>query len=222
MSASTESSDLIVWVWAGALLVASAVLPFVLSAGIGLDVPVLRSTVGILGELAFAAAMVLFAWGWRGRGSVVAGRRAGVIALTALAVVPLAMWLASGLADLTLGPLTTTDDARVWWGDAYQVLWIGAAALAVAEIWRAGVVPRPWNRVPAWGLLVVVGVGAITQIASVSLVNAGAGDQLALITLWQLSSLAMFVVPLGLGIAAIVLGLRRTPPPTVQVFPPAA
>ncbi len=220
MSAPTEPPALTVWVWAGALLVASAVLP--LALGVGVDAPVLRSTVGILGQFSFAASMALFAWGWRGRGSVVAGRRTGVVALAVLAVFPLAMWLASGVADLAFGSQTTTDDGRCWWGTVYQVVWISAAALAAAEIWRAGVVPRPWNRMPAWGLLVVVGVGAITQVVSVSLVTGGAGDQLTLITLWQLSSLAVFVVPVALGVSAIVLGLRRTPPPTVQVYPPAA
>ncbi len=206
------------WVWGGGLLLASAVVPLVLGA------PGLTGGPGIANTLfawvamsAFSAALVIFAFGLGGRGSVVARRPWGVAAMVALAAVGPVMWVVTGI-------LPSSD------GDPQRYLILGyidlavrfAAALAtVVAIGRARAVPPPWNWSPAWGLAALVVVNVITQVVGVALGSAPESQE-ALFALFGMSSLVSVAVPSLLGILAIVLGSRAEPRGAVVVYPPQA
>jgi len=220
MTEAGRSATVTAWVWGGGLLIASALLPIIATSS--LNDPATRATVGWIGTLAFTSALLLFAFGWRGRGSVVAGRPAGVIAMT--------VWGMSGpLSAVTAALLPPYDDASAGIYEAlYYVellVWLAAGIVSVVAIARAGVVPPPWNRAPAWAFAAIVGVGVAMQIAMVGV--AGRPDsQDALLLLSGADSLVRTVVPLSLGILALVVGLRGEPQPetrpSVQVYPPTS
>jgi hypothetical protein len=96
-------------------------------------------------------------------------------------------------------------------------VWLAAAIIAVAAVARAGVIARPWNIAPAIGLAVVAGTGALLQVVGVSTGADGMGFGL----LRLLNELVMILVPVLLGVLALVLGLRPAPaePTPVQVYP---
>lgn len=204
------------WVWGGALLIASALLPLVTTASVN-DLGT-RAVFRWIGILAFTAALLLFALGWRGRGSVVARRPVGLAALI--------MWAIIGPLGAVVGAMLPPydDGAAGFYSALYNVemlVWLGAGIVATVAIARAGVVPAPWNRVPIWAFLVVVGVGVLSQVVAVALAGRP-GDQDALGLLFGLTALLSLLAPMLLGILAIVLGLRIDPRPTVQVYPPAS
>jgi len=90
------------WVWGGVLLVVSAVVPQVLYAGV--DAPG-RSVLYWFGMVAFSAALLLFAYGWpmpRGRGAVAAGQPSGTVALTVLALWPLASAIVASIVPASV------------------------------------------------------------------------------------------------------------------------
>lgn len=201
------------WVWGGSLLIASAVIPSALQ---GVYEPVIREVGFWAATLAFTAAMMLFAFGWQGSRSVVGRERYGIIGLIALALVPLAGVIVTGAI-----PASVQEEQSFVTAYSYSLLLLQlvAATLAVVAVWRGGAVSRPWNRVPAWGLAALVGVTVATQLIAVATMSQ---DQVALTLLWQVLSLVGFVVPVGLGILAIVLGMRTEPRPPVAVYPPPA
>jgi hypothetical protein len=130
------------WIWGGALLAASAVVPTAVRAvapgGFG-------SGVAIVTAVLFAASLLVFAFGLRGRGSIVARRPPGMAALLVLAVLP-------PIVELALSALATEQDISLLQILSFAQLAAAAAALvAVVAIGRAAVVPRPWQWAPAWG-----------------------------------------------------------------------
>lgn len=199
------------WIWGGALLAASAVAPLAARAvapgGFGAGVAVVTA-------LLFAASLVVFAFGLRGKGSIVAGRAPGIAALLVLAIVPPIIEVAIPVAT------TEQDIPRLQIFSVAQLAVTAAAALAaVVAIGRAGAVPRPWRWAPAWGLAVIVVASALPQIVAVSASGQGLDD---LMGLFALGSLVIVVVPLALGILAMVLGARGLAAPSPQIYPPTA
>lgn len=199
------------WIWGGALLAASAVAPMAARAvapgGFGAGVAVVTA-------LLFAASLVVFAFGLRGKGSIVAGRAPGIAALLVLAIVPPIIEVAIPVAT------TEQDIPRLQIFSVVQLAVTAAAALAaVVAIGRTGAVPRPWRWAPAWGLAIIVVASALPQIVAVSASGQGL-DQL--MGLFALGSLVIVVVPLALGILAMVLGARGLAAPSPQIYPPTA
>ena len=212
MTNGTQQSVTRAWVWGGALLVVSALIPTALQ---GVFEPTVSRVGFWVSVLAFAAAMLLFAFGWRGTGAVAGQQRYGVIALIVVGLWPVARAIVGAVVPVELWQQPVFS---MGFGYADLLLQLAAAILAVVAIWRGGVVPRPWNRAPAWALVALVAVSAIVQIVAVATQSQ---DQVTLILLGQVAGLVTFVVPVGLGILAIVLGLRVDPRPPVAVYPPA-
>jgi len=202
------------WLWGGGLLAASAVLPM-----LGPDVsltPVLVWT----GRLLTAAAYAVFALGIRREGSIVARRPLGVIALLLMAFVPSIIELVTPAAEI---PTDSGMPENLWLlqllGYVSLAIWAAAALVAVVEIGRARVVPDPWRWAPAAGLALGAALYVVSQVA---LVAVGAQGVQEFATLLAISSaVGAVLVPLALGILAMVLGARGRPAAPAQVYPPA-
>ncbi|MBN9178619.1 MAG: hypothetical protein J0I43_14810 [Microbacterium sp.] len=200
------------WLGGGALLAAAAVLPLVFGAGVG--VGLIPRT---LGQMLVLAAMVVFAFGLRGTGSLVARRPVGMIALLVLGLVPLVFTLAT--------PSSVSED-EVWLlqilGYSELVVSVGAALVAAIEIARARVVPDPWRWAPTVALAVIVFVQAAAQVIGVAV---GSERLLDLVPALSAAGFATAVlVPLALGVIAMMLGARGRqgiPAASPQVYPPA-
>lgn len=198
------------WVWGGGLLILGAVLPFAARPVGGITATI----IGVAGSVAFAAAMLLFAFG---RHSVVARRPLGVAALVALAVLAVASYA------WAFAPYE--DAAAFEWivaGTNVQVvLELAASIVAVVQVARAGAVPHAVRWVPLIALLVLVlpqVLISVLAVATPSLLNAELAQPLLSIV-----SLCGFAAPVGLGIVAIVVGLQplRRAEASVPVFPAA-
>lgn len=203
------------WLWGGGLLAASAALPMLGQSFYG--TPVLLWTARLLA----AAALVVFALGVRGEGSVVARRPVGMVALFVLAIVPPLIEL---LTPALVMPSTTSGLPDNLW--LVQVMGYGgiaiagaAALVAVVEIARARVVPDPWRWAPAWALAAIAGTYVLSQVL---IVAAGAAALETYATLLAITGAAAALVPLALGILAMVLGARGLAAAPAQVYPPPA
>lgn len=197
------------WIVAGILLIISAVLPLTLSIAPG---GTFGSAVSLLAALSFSAAVIVFAFGWRGQGSVVAGAPTGVVALVVLAVVGPVSWIL-----FLVFPFGVSVVALAWIGNGIQVVSLIAAVIAALAIGRSGVVPRPWNWAPAWAWGVVVATQVIFQLVLAS----GVGltpDQELLIAVNGLLTVVDTAASLFIGILAIVLASRPDPRPAVEIY----
>lgn len=213
MTDARRSFPTAAWVWGGSLLLASVLLQVLLTGSLS-GATGLSGVVLWLGILSHSAALLVFAFGWRG-GSVTARRP---VPTTALVV--LALWGPLGAVLSRVIVITPeASEVGVTLGYVEIAVWFGAALVAVVGIQRAGVVPRPWHRAPMWGLAIVAGTGVFTQVAGVAL---GQRSMELLLLLFQFSGLVTIAVPLLLGILAVVLGLRDERPTQVHVYPPAA
>jgi len=203
------------WLWGGGLLAASAALPMLGQSFYG--TPVLLWTARLLA----AAALVVFALGVRGEGSVVARRPVGTVALFVLAIVPPLIEL---LTPALVMPSTTSGLPDNLW--LVQVMGYGgiaiagaAALVAVVEIARARVVPDPWRWAPTWALAAIAGTYVLSQVL---IVAAGAAALETYAALLAITGAAAALVPLALGILAMVLGARGLAAAPAQVYPPPA
>jgi len=200
------------WLIGGVLFIAATVLGLVLSP-VGL---------GIIGDVVFAAAVLVFAFGIRGAGSVTARRPLGTTALTVLAV-----WTVVGSALITMlvtggfGLEVVTDN-----GSATAPFLVAnyvdigvqfvASLIAVVQIGRAGVVPRPWNWAPAWALAAISIPWIIDRMLWVSQpVDVGAWAYI----LGSLDGLVRIGAGIFLGTLAIVLANIGSRSRTVPVYP---
>lgn len=181
-----------VWVLGGILL-----LGYVL---IGLALPMMAGTATVT-RIAFAAATVLFAIGWRGVGSVTARRPLGTVALILLGVWPWVMDLLWLVFPATPSSLAAMPIVSV--GTVVQLL---VAIVAVTQIARAGVVPQPWSWTPTIALVMVV-LAQVLMMAFASISH----DQTALVAAMDVAALAQAVAVAGVGVVAIVLATRAEP-----------
>ncbi len=214
---ATQRHARLTWIVGGSLLIAYAVL---LLLGQGIQPAWIPGARYLLHAL-WAAALVVFAFGIRGAGSIVAKRPAGVVALLVAAAMPFVSDVVLGLlAPATLEP--TYDPAfAVTVSTSLQALSLGALVAACVIIARAGAVPHRWRWLP----LIVVTVAAAPQVISLLVLvstpapYAQLGIALFLSSIRFVGSLAALV----LGIFAIVLAPREEPRATgpVQVYPPA-
>jgi len=200
------------WLIGGVLLIAATVLGLVLSP-IGL---------GIVGDLVFAAAVLVFAFGIRGAGSVTARRPLGTTALTVLAVwtvVGSALMTALATGDFGLQVVTDSGSATTPFLVANYVdigIQFVASLIAVVQIGRAGVVPRPWSWAPAWALAGVSIPWIIDRMLWVSQpVDVGAWAYI----LSSLDGLVRIGAGIFLGTLAIVLANIGSRSRTVPVYP---
>ena len=192
------------WTIGGALLLVSPVLSLG-NPSIGSQIP----AGGYIAPLCFAAATVLFAFGIRGSGSVTARRPLGTAALVFLGVWTLVT------ATLLGGPLMSTLYTAlggVEWtltlSYANVVIQFVGALIAVIQIGRAGVVPRPWNWAPTWALAAITVPWMILQI--VGLVGGPAVVILAF-GFSTIDGIVNITAVMFLGVVAIVLAQVKTP-----------
>ena len=159
-----------------------------------------------VGPALFSAALLVFAFGVRGAGSVTARRPVGTIALALLA-----LWLLLGsvlygvIGDVFSNDPTPTVLMSFAYADTF--VQFALALVAVMQIARLGAVPAPWNWVPAgvvaaltvtWLLLQVLGGGSATTY----------GPNLVTWLLMGLDGLARIGGTVLLGVIAIVLADR--------------
>lgn len=171
--------------------------------------------IGWLGALAWAASLAVFALGVRGSGSVVGRRSLGVAALLVAGIAPLAFQLFWAVAA---GPVLEAGglDASLTIG-YLQLLIPGVALLiAVVVIVRADAVPRSVRWVPA---IVFAANAAVQLLVQVAALAAPALGQQVIVPLYAFAGLVDTAGSLLLGVLAVVYGLRREPPSTVQVYP---
>ncbi|QOD92760.1 hypothetical protein [Chryseoglobus sp. 28M-23] len=156
---------------------------------------------GFARTLLLAAALIVFAFGIRGSGSVTGRRPVGTIALCLLALTLVIDWLLGLSLNWSIVPLTVSVAAM-------QVLLIMQYALALVaaeRIGRLAIVPRPWNWAPAIAVGVLALVAALTAVVSV--VSRDALMVLALF-LGNVGGVIGTAALVGLGVLAIVLGDR--------------
>lgn len=209
------------WVWGGALLLASAVLPLFQAqfAGVGaLHTALLFAMYG-----AFAVAIGLFALG---RDSVVARRPLGVTALLVLGLWPFAtavFWSVIPVEAIAYDPALIAIVSIS--GYLQMIVPLAAAVVAAVQIARAGVVPRRLRWLPLIAVAVGYGAGILVTLVYVPFEGAtlSATMQALVGPLSAMASLASFAAVAGIGILAIVEGLRPRPAPTppAQVYPSA-
>jgi len=198
-----------VYFWGGVLLLASGVWMALSSAmeyGVLFDLYwalhdggllLVLQTVGIL--LPLAAALV-FAFGSRDGGSVVAQSRLGIVAIAIFAVVPPLLFfvgeLRGGLGDVadSITPI-------------YLVLYliqVTAGVVALREIARAGVIPR--SRL--WLPIAAVGIAALSVVLIlIGMLSPGpSGLAILIYGLWDLGPV---VLALAFGILAIANSINQ-------------
>lgn len=185
------------WVTGGSLLILSVVVGLVFQTTTG---------VGWIVRLLFAAALVLFALGWRGVGSITARRPLGTVALIVLGVWP---WL----NDLFWLAIQPAAEVSVVIGTAPMVGQLAVALIAVSQIVRAHVLLKPWVWAPAVSLGIVVAVQVGMMVFGLN-----SQDQTALLAAMNLVTLAQAVAVVGLGVVAIMLSARPITGQSVQVF----
>lgn len=197
------------WVVGGSLLVADAVLVLLMNA---LPVPAFPGA-GVALDALWAAALLVFAFGIRGSGSVVARRPVGVVALVVSALLPVATTLLWWLV-----PAGSWDvSVSIMVGQGLLVLSFAALLVATIVIGRAGAVPPHVRWVPLIALAVSAGAQILVQAVIVSLTTNLVMPDLTALVLG--STMLGTLGVLLLGILAIVFA-PRTPGP-VQIYPPA-
>jgi hypothetical protein len=197
------------WMLGGGLLVLSALLGLGMSELQGLITGLPFDITQVL----FWAGAVVLAIGLGRSGSVTARRKLGTGVIVVLAVwqtvLSSLVWAMTGAGDAS----TTGDFSRVAViSTASEVVALGLAIIAVMQIGRAGVVPKPWNWAPLWVLAVWVAAQLLPTLLAV---GGSSADPTALNALFGFFSLLKGVAIAFLGVLAIVLALRPAPGTTV-------
>lgn len=181
------------WIVGGALFLGSVVI------GLGTQ-PLVAMIAGgtIVATLLFSAALVVFAIGIGGRGSVSARKPLGTIALCVLAVWTPVVAIVQQLLAVSL--ITSgTLLAYSWVTSLVQFI---LALIAVVEIGRAGVVPRPWTWVPAAALAVVAVLWLLEQFPLLQ------NDLAVGSAFMTVEGLVRIAAPVLFGVVAIVYANR--------------
>lgn len=165
-------------------------------------------------EVLFCAGAVVLAIGIGRAGSVTARRPLGTGAIIALAVWQL-------LVTPVLWQLFGADEHGIGAGDlsatmiistTIDVVTLALALIAVVQVGRIGVVPKPWNWAPMWVLIAVAGPQLLLNLV---LSTGVVGDQNVMLALFGLVALVRLTAIVFLGVLAIVLALRPAPTSTV-------
>jgi hypothetical protein len=194
------------WFVGGTLFLASAVLVLTVSSADmwfpgGNDI----------GTIIVAAALLIFAFGYRGSGSVTGRRPLGTAALVLLAVWLLLQPVLTGLfiTGIEQGYLT---GSFVGFGYADYLVQFTLALIAVMQIARAGVVPRPWNWAPAAALAAACTSWILLQVIAVEIGVSGGTPLRLIIAITTIDSLVRLGGTVFLGVLAIVLADRAVRP----------
>lgn len=211
VGAPREDDARLAWRIGGTLFLAcaavSVIQPFLLGS------PALTVTLWTRTGL-FAAALIVFALGVRGSGSVVARQLPGVVAMIVLAIVMIANVVVGVVVPFSMDLI----DFFMTWNQVAQAVELGAAIVTVVVIARAGVIRRSWRWVPLWAL---IATAAPQLILLAIFASPGADVQAMAAPMAGLSQLVNIAVPLTLAVGAMFLSLERPEPRTVQVYPPA-
>lgn len=200
-------SRLRTWMTGGAL--------FILSALLGLGAVSMPGLPFGISQLLFHAGAVVFAIGLGREGSVTARRPLGTGAIIALAawtlvVTPVA-WLLLGSAlpiDADLDHVSTATMI----GMTGEIVSLALAVIAVTQIGRIAVVPKPWNWAPLWALLAIVAAQLLPNLLAAAITTA---DQAVLGALFSVIGLISAGAVAFLGVIAIVLAVRPAAGETV-------
>lgn len=200
------------WLVGGSLMLGSVAVDLVSSQTAG---TLLQPWIGWVGALLWAASLAVFALGIRGQGSVVGRRPGGVAALLVGGIVPLVFpvfW------SIGAGPVLDAGGRAASMAIGYAQLLVPAVALliAVVVIARADAVPPSVRWMPAIVFACNAAAQVLAQIAGLAAPTLG---QQVFVPLFALSGVVETAGSLLLGILAVVYGLRRDPPPSVQVYP---
>lgn len=182
-----------VWVVGGSLLIAVGILNNVLGpAGL------LLSMNGVIESVVFAAALLVYAIGIRGQGSITNRRPLGTIALIGFGA-----W---GIINAVVIQLLATGselDALRSFSLASTFIGFAIAAIAVIQIARARVLPQPWNWIPTW-VLAAMTVSWLVQW-SIAQTQSSTAIQIFL----PIDTFIRLGAPFFLGIASILLAQSR-------------
>lgn len=149
------SDTRLAWVIGGVLLIAAMLVGVVVQYG-----SLLGSGGAVVAAIWFPAALLVFAFGVRGSGSVTDRRPLGTAALTALAA-----WVLLGQILLPTFRSGSVDPGLLLaLGFIDSLVQFTLALIAVVQIARAGVVPRPWNWAPSWALAAIAVPWVLEQI----------------------------------------------------------
>ena len=196
----SESDASRAWMIGGALLLTTVVI------GVAQPALSLIPLGGSIRPTLFSAALLVFAFGIRGSGSVTARRPLGSIALTALAA-----WLLLGSVLQDIIASTFSNDSLptglMAFGYVDSYVKFALALVAVVQIARAGVVPAPWKWVPAG----VVGSASVSWLL-IEIVSVGStqGFGLGTVALLSVDALVRVGGTVLLGVLAIVLADRTS------------
>lgn len=200
------------WILGGVLVLGSAVVSTAFA-----ETAYLIPGGQYIGTVVFAAALLVFAFGIRGGGSVTAKRPLGTAALAVLAA-----WavLVPILEDVMLSGDYTPD--LFLFGYVDPIARFILAGIVVAQVARARVVPHPWNWAPTWALAAVTVPWLVEQVMAIAMRQGRGQDATsALLLVGSLDSALRIGATLFLGVLAIVLGNRPVAPQRVTVYPPA-
>lgn len=199
------------WLLGGSFLLAHAVLRLAASS-----VPVtVIPGLSIVLDLLWAAALIVFAFGIRRSGSVVARNPVGVVALVVAGVLP----LVSGRLWALLPAASMDPFLSVMIGQSLLVLALAALVVAAVVIGRAGAVPHRVRWVPLIVLAVAAGAQILLQAAVVSTPDLARQPELLTSLFFGAGTLGDLAILL-LGLLAIVFAPREPARPAVQVYPP--
>jgi len=198
------------WVLGGALLVASALTRL---AAQGPLASLYRAV-----DVLFVAGSLVLVIGLGRAGSVTARRPLGTGAVIALALVLLGAPFAwdALLRDADGYGSGQLIGASVLLTMVQAVVTLMLAIIAVVQIGRAGVIPRPWNWAPLWALGVVVATRLLAMVPLSPLLPDPADASVALFVTGLLGVINTAAIAF-LGIVAIVRG-TRTEPGSVAVY----
>ncbi len=187
------------WFVGGGLLLASVVVTVI-------SQPALFAYIGLIGPALFSAALLVFAFGVRGVGSITARRPVGTTALALLA-----LWLFLGaVLSVVISDFFSNDPAPTIlmafsYADSY--VQFALALVAVMQIARIGVVPAPFNWVPAWVVAAATATWLLSQLLGAGLATL-TGPNLVVWALIGLDGLVRIGGIILLGVIAIVLADR--------------
>ncbi|MET0888467.1 MAG: hypothetical protein ABWX92_18680 [Mycetocola sp.] len=188
------------WFVGGSLVLASLVL--------GWNSPFpspLFSVISALGTMLFAAALLVFAFGFRRAESVTARRPLGTAVLTILAVWIL---LSPLLTDVLLsGPIENEPSSALLVHSLIDpYLRFALALVAALQVGRTAVVPAPWTWAPAWALAVLTVPWVLGQVVTAG--PSPESDPTLITYLAAFDALARSICTVVLGVVAILLADR--------------
>jgi len=183
------------WIIGGSLLLAAAV--------VGDSAARVWSGTSFVRDLLVAAALLLFAFGFRGAASITARRPVPTIALTVLAIsLPISPWLTTILFSWD-APL----DLIVALTQATLLVQFAFALIAVMAIGRLEVVPSPFNWAPALALAAITLSAVAQAVAAIAITQ---NVQEVFVVLVGVDEIIRVGTLVALGVIAIVLGDRAT------------